>query len=106
MKELLCSLASELTKRQEIFWAWIDQTVRRLVIEFTEKVLQLSRYMPQRWMGARNGLFYSVIGKVASTHGSLNQPSSVTFAMTMLGELPPALRLEEVMPNLKKLQRD
>lgn len=53
-----------------------------------------------------SGLFYSVIGKVASTHGSLNQSNSVTFAMTMLGELPPALRLEEVMPNLKKLQRD
>jgi hypothetical protein len=30
----------------------------------------------------------------------------MTFAMTMLGELPPALRLEEVMPNLKTLERD
>lgn len=53
-----------------------------------------------------SGLFYNVIGKVASTHGSLNQSNSVTFAMTMLGELSPALRLEEVMPNLKKLHRD
>jgi hypothetical protein len=24
----------------------------------------------------------------------------------LMGELPPALRLEEVMPNLKELQRD
>ena len=44
--------------------------------------------------------------RVASTHGSLNQPDSMTFAMTMLGELPPALRLEEVMPNLRTLERD
>ena len=50
-----------------------------------------------------SGLFHKVIGKVASTHGSLNQSNSMTFVMTMLGELPPALRLEEVMPSLEKL---
>ena len=53
-----------------------------------------------------SGFFYAVIGKVASTHGSLNQSDSMTFAMTMLGELPPALRLEEVMPALEIFRRD
>lgn len=53
-----------------------------------------------------NPLFYKVIGKVASTHGSLNQANSTTFAMTMMGELPLAMRLEEVMPALEKLHGD
>lgn len=70
-----------------------------------EKPADLVICLKDGWVHG-SGLFYSVIGKVASTHGSLNQSNSVTFAMTMLGELPPALRLEEVMPNLKKLQRD
>ena len=70
-----------------------------------EKPADLVICLKDGWVHG-SGLFYSVIGKVASTHGSLNQSNSVTFAMTMLGELPPALRLEEVMPNLKELQRD
>lgn len=28
------------------------------------------------------------------------------IGLWLMGELPPALRLEEVMPNLKELQRD
>jgi nuclear transport factor 2 (NTF2) superfamily protein len=70
-----------------------------------EKPAELVICLKDGWVHG-SGLFYSVIGKVASTHGSLSQSNSVTFAMTMLGELPPALRLEEVMPNLKKLHRD
>ncbi|HUW83776.1 MAG TPA: hypothetical protein VMZ31_13385 [Phycisphaerae bacterium] len=44
------------------------------------------------------------IGGAASTHGSLNRASSTTFAMTMLGELPAALRPEQVLPALDRLQ--
>jgi hypothetical protein len=53
-----------------------------------------------------SGFFYAVIGKVASTHGSLNQPNSMTFCMTMLGELPAVLRPEEMMPALERFRRD
>jgi hypothetical protein len=53
-----------------------------------------------------SGFFYAAIGKVASTHGSLNQSDSMTFALTMLGGLPPVLRLEEVMPALVSFRRD
>ncbi|MFZ2146369.1 MAG: hypothetical protein WAV28_04040 [Sedimentisphaerales bacterium] len=95
-----------------IFEATLNHTypdpLRRVWLAFNglvEKPPDLVICLKEGWVHG-SGLFYSVIGKVASTHGSLNQLSSVTFAMTMLGELPPALRLEEVMPNLKKLQRD
>jgi len=49
--------------------------------------------------------FYTMIGGATSTHGSLNQLNSATFVITMLGNLPPALRPEEVMPALDKLRK-
>jgi hypothetical protein len=48
--------------------------------------------------------FYTMIGGATSTHGSLNQLNSTTFVITMLGDLPPALRPEEVMPALDALR--
>lgn len=50
------------------------------------------------------GLFELAIGRAASTHGSLNRINSTAFVMTMLGELPPALRLDEVQPTLARLR--
>jgi len=41
MEDLLCSLTSKLEQRQAIFWSWIEQAVRRLVVELAEKLLQL-----------------------------------------------------------------
>jgi len=57
--------------------------------------------------GACHGskFFYAVIGgHVPSTHGSLNRRNSTTFVMSMLGELPPALRSEDVLPALDRLR--
>jgi len=51
-------------------------------------------------------MFDFFIGGADSTHGSLNRINSTTFVMTMLGELPPALRPEDVLPALDKLQTD
>jgi len=48
--------------------------------------------------------FHTMIGRVASTHGSLNRRNSTTFALTMLGELPPALRSRDLLPALEKLR--
>lgn len=48
--------------------------------------------------------FYAMIGKVGSTHGSLNRRNSTTVAMTMLGDLPPVMRARDVMPELEKLR--
>ena len=50
--------------------------------------------------------FHAMIGKVDSTHGSLNQLSSTTFIMTMLGELPPDLRARDILPTLGKTQNN
>lgn len=48
--------------------------------------------------------FHAMIGKVSSTHGSLNHMSSTTFVLTTLGELPTALRSRDVLPALEKLR--
>ncbi|HPY77959.1 MAG TPA: hypothetical protein PLQ45_08970, partial [Anaerohalosphaeraceae bacterium] len=45
--------------------------------------------------------FDRLSGGAVSTHGSLNQINSTTFVLTMTGPLPPALRLEEIMPALQ-----
>ena len=50
--------------------------------------------------------FHTMIGKVASTHGSLNRANSTTFALTMLGELPPALRSRDLLPALEALRSE
>jgi hypothetical protein len=46
--------------------------------------------------------FDAMSGDIVSTHGSLNQINSNTFVLTMLGPLPPVMRLEEVLPELEK----
>lgn len=51
-----------------------------------------------------SGFFHFMIRKVGSTHGSLNRVSSTTFALTMLGELPAALRTRELLPALHALR--
>ncbi|MBN2375182.1 MAG: hypothetical protein JXD22_02185 [Sedimentisphaerales bacterium] len=43
-------------------------------------------------------------GGVKSTHGSLNRVNSTTFVLTMLGQLPQAMRMEDVMPQLDTLR--
>jgi hypothetical protein len=95
-----------------IFEASVDHTypdpLRRVWLAFNglvQKPADLVVCLKDGWVHG-SGSFFSAIGEVTSTHGSLNQTNSMTFAMTMLGVLPPALRLEEVMPNLKELQRD
>ena len=56
--------------------------------------------------GACHGskFFETMIGEVTSTHGSLNARNSTTFALTTLGELPPALRTRELLPALHRLR--
>jgi hypothetical protein len=49
--------------------------------------------------------FHAMIGKVSSTHGSLNRANSTTFVLTTLGELPPAMRSDQVLPALEELRR-
>jgi hypothetical protein len=104
--------AEGLIEDRAMFEATLNHTypdpLRRVWLAFNGLVQQppdLVVCLKDGWVHG-SGLFYSALGKVASTHGSLNQPDSMTFAMTMLGEPPPALRLEEVMPNLKTLERD
>jgi hypothetical protein len=48
--------------------------------------------------------FHAMIGRVSSTHGSLNRASSTTFVLTTLGELPPAMRSRDVLPQLEELR--
>jgi len=51
-----------------------------------------------------SGFFHGAVGRVASTHGSLNRRNSTTFALTMLGDLPSALRTEDLLPTLRELR--
>ena len=51
-----------------------------------------------------SNFFHAAVGVPASTHGSLNRINSVTFAMTMLGDLPAAMRLEDILPALNELK--
>ena len=48
--------------------------------------------------------FLAMIGKVNSTHGSLNRMNSTTFVLTTLGTLPPAIRSRELLPALQALR--
>jgi len=48
--------------------------------------------------------FYAMAYPIRSTHGSLNRMNSETFVLTMLGDLPPVLRTEEVLPRLEALR--
>ena len=49
--------------------------------------------------------FNTMIGGATSTHGSLNRLNSTTFVMTMLGEAPRVMRLEDVMGELERLEQ-
>jgi transposase-like protein len=51
MKNVLCSLTYKSQQRQELFWIWIDKTIRQLVFELAEKVLQLQMdaFLKARW---------------------------------------------------------
>lgn len=51
-----------------------------------------------------SGFFLAMIGEVTSTHGSLNRMNSTTFALTMLGELPPVMPSRELLPALERLR--
>jgi hypothetical protein len=51
-----------------------------------------------------SGFFHAMIGRVSSTHGSLNRASSTTFVLTTLGELPPAMRSCDLLPRLEELR--
>ena len=49
--------------------------------------------------------FYEAIGRdVASTHGGLRRDTSTTFVMSMLGDLPPVLRSQDILPALARLR--
>jgi hypothetical protein len=56
--------------------------------------------------GACHGsrFFHAMIRTVDSTHGSLNRMNSTTFALTMLSELPPAMRSRDLLPVLERLR--
>jgi putative transposase len=77
MTTITCSLTSEDSNRQETFWKWIDQRVRRLVVRLAEEVLQLQlqAHIKAGWnqrtadrSGYRNG-YYS--RRLTTPHGPL-----------------------------------
>ncbi|MFQ5807791.1 MAG: hypothetical protein ACE5I3_15195 [Phycisphaerae bacterium] len=50
--------------------------------------------------------FHTMIGKVSSTHGSLNRMNCTTFVLTTLGTLSPALRTRDILPALEELRTE
>lgn len=93
-------------KEAVLFAATVDHEypdpLRRVWDAFHREVLNPPDVIANLRDGAchGSGFFHAMIGEVTSTHGSLNRMSSVTFALTMLGELPPALRTRKLMPAL------
>ncbi len=72
---------------------------------------ELVRWPPDLIVSLRDGyahgskLFDLAIGGAVSTHGSLNRANATTFVLSMLAELPPAVRLEQVLPALDRARR-
>jgi putative transposase len=78
MKNVLSSLTYKSQQRQELFWSWIDQAVRRLVVELAEEILQLQMdaFLKARWnqrspnrLGHRNGYY---LRGLTTPHGVVN----------------------------------
>jgi hypothetical protein len=81
--------------------------LRRVWMAFNglvEKPADLIVCLKDGWVHGST-FFEVMIGGATSTHGSLNQINSMTFAMTMCGPLPEAMRLEDLMGELEKLQK-
>ena len=64
MKHLACSLTTQAAPRQRIFWNWVDQEVRRLVVGLIQMALEklLHQHLQAAWnqrtpqrRGYRNG---------------------------------------------------
>jgi len=57
MNKLDCSLPSESTQRQNLFWNWVDHQVRRLVAGWIEQALQVlqGQYLGVGWNRRRPG---------------------------------------------------
>ena len=72
----------------------------------------LVRYPPDLVVCLQDGLwhgsdFFSAwLGQADSTHGSLNRINSTTFLMTMLGETPGVVPLEDVLTVLDTLKKN
>jgi transposase-like protein len=78
MKQTGCSLPSEQTNLQEIFWGWVDQKVRQLAIGLAEQLLELNMraHIRAGWnqrtatrRGHRNGYYRR---QLSTPHGQLN----------------------------------
>jgi hypothetical protein len=68
----------------------------------------LARHKPDVIISLANAFFsgsesFRRTVKVASTHGSLNNPGSVTFIMSTAGPMPPVLRSREIPQSMQKL---
>ncbi|MEW6198432.1 MAG: hypothetical protein AB1601_07195 [Planctomycetota bacterium] len=81
--------------------------LRRLWEAFHRQALNPPDVIANLRDGACHGsrFFYAMVGTVASTHGSLNRMNSTAFALTMLGELPPALRTKDLLPALEAAEQ-
>ena len=50
--------------------------------------------------GHGDRFFNFMLGGVASTHGSIDRLSSMSFVLTMRGQLPPIFRVEDALDRL------
>ena len=93
-----------------LFDATLDHTYPDPLARLWDAFHELVECPPDLIVNLRDGacygsrFFHAMIGRVNSTHGSLNRASSTTFVLTTLGELPPAMRSRDVLPRLEELR--
>jgi hypothetical protein len=95
---------------EAFFEATLDHTYPDPLARLWDAFHGLVEYPPDLIVNLRDGacygsrFFHAMIGRVSSTHGSLNRASSTTFVLTTLGELPSAMRSRDVFPRLEVLR--
>ena len=95
-----------------LFEATLDHDYPDPLARLWDAFHELVEYPPDLIVNLRDGacygsrFFHAMIGRVSSTHGSLNRASSTTFVLTTLGQLPAAMRAPHVLPTLERLRSE
>jgi transposase-like protein len=107
MKKQICPLTTEQVNLQEVFWTWIDKSVRQLVADLAHKALELIRdnHLNAGWNkrsagrpGYRNGYY---LRQLTTSHGLVN----LRVPRCRIGGLDTKAVFERYKRRLKDVER-